>query len=242
MQKMHGRKPRTQSRVSGITRWKKLRFWILEKSPSFIESPHWTLLGAKDNNTRFSMFSNCGFKATGYRNRLDLHARFYKPKNFSTIDGAAVAESLYCSWLIKESKMVSCVRLMFLRGFLSLGSRNSTLTDLFIFSTRLWVSGGSYLTYLFPSSSEAMLPNELDSINDKWINEFVSPATVSCLFGSASIIDNLSMKLPLNGPCTEKLLSRLTKQHCKCKCLQEMFHVSRYATILLRIDEDLTSW
>lgn len=119
MQRMQGRKPRTQGRVSGITRWQELRFWILEKSPSFIESSHWTLLGAK-KTPRFSMLSNCGFKATGYRNSLDLHARFYKPRNFSKIDGADFAESLSCSWLIKESKMVSCVRRMFLsRLFIS---------------------------------------------------------------------------------------------------------------------------
>lgn len=59
------------------------------------------------------MLSNCGFKVTGYRNSLDLHARFYKLRNFSKIDGAALAES-------QESKMVSCMRLMFLsRLFIS---------------------------------------------------------------------------------------------------------------------------
>lgn len=122
MQRMQGRKPRPQGRVSRIARWQELRFWILEKSPSFIASPHWTLLGTKKNTKqkqgRFNMLSNCGFKATGYRNSLDLHARFYKPRNFSKIDGAAIAESLSCSWLIKDSKMVSCMRLMFLSRLL----------------------------------------------------------------------------------------------------------------------------
>lgn len=66
------------------------------------------------------MLNNCCFKATHYRNSLDLHARFYKPRNFSKIDGTAIAESLSCSWLIKESNLVSCVRRMFLsRLFIS---------------------------------------------------------------------------------------------------------------------------
>lgn len=60
------------------------------------------------------------------------------------------------------------------------------------------------------------------------MNEFAPPAS-HLLTWFSLLVDKGSTEQPLNGPAPAamgQLLISLTKQHCKCKCFQEMFNVS----------------
>lgn len=65
-----------------------------------------------------------------------------------------------------------------------------------MFSARHWIPQGSWLIYPSASSSEAMVPNELDSICDEGMKEYASSANVTHLFGPAYVTDNISLDIP----------------------------------------------
>lgn len=142
------------------------------------------------------MLSYWDFKATGYRNGLDKYAGFYKPR---TCPSLMIQQTWKPLPVLGSSKKQDALQNQtYIYWVFSLRKRSLTwFTDLL---HRL-ESPEAALYFALLSSSEATLANELDSMNEEWINEFAPPASHLVTWFSL-LPDNGSTEQPLNGPCT----------------------------------------
>lgn len=187
MQRMQGRKPRTRGVVSEQPDDKSWDPgpWRRVLGQSILDFP--------EARNKGSLCQTTSFKVVLWTNML----YFYKQRNSSQIDEAAAAKNITHTGITKKTARCSPIWDWYLLlGLLLPCLRNSTLTGLYMFSAKHWIPQGSWLIYPSTSSTEAMVPNELDSSCDEGMKGYASSANVIHLFGPAYVTDNIPLDFP----------------------------------------------